>query len=142
MNFIKKYISFIFIFILLVITSANYDKIPNKTQHVNRNKYNVLPFGKLTSIPNKENTYMDDNGKIWIKRNFIQSLLHNPFQNYVFETYNTSQISSSEAIVNKNMFDSGNQLFTPSSFNYYSSFQYPISHFFADILPIIIFGSF
>ena len=36
-------------------------------------------------------------------------------------------------------FDEGNQNFSPSSFNYYSSFNYPISHFFADILPIVMY---
>ena len=54
-------------------------------------------------------------------------------------TYNPQQISSSEVNILKTDFDNGILNFKPASFNYYSSFNSPISHFFADILPIIIY---
>jgi hypothetical protein len=130
-------ISVIICIILAVIIYNNYDKIPSRTKHINRNKYNIFPVGKLRHI--KGNEYIDYNNVIWIKRGFFTSLLHNPFKYYVFETYNPQQISSSEVDVLKTDFDNGLQRFNPTSFNYYSSFNSPISHFFADILPIIIY---
>lgn len=135
--------NFICIFIIIIITLLtlfNYKKIPTKEEHINRNKYNIMPTGKLTKVKNNE--YIDENSVIWIKRNFIQSILHNPFKNYVFETdidINGSIVSSSEVETNKELFDNGIQIFRPASFNYYSSFYYPISHFFADILPISLY---
>lgn len=130
-------ISVIICIILAVIIYKNYDKIPSRIDHINRNKYNVIPVGKLRHI--KGNEYIDYNNVIWIKRGFFTSLLHNPFKYYVFETYNPQQISSSEVNILKTKFDNGLQQFNPSSFNYYSSFNSPISHVFSDILPIIIY---
>lgn len=132
----------IFIILIALLTLFNYIKIPSKEEHINRNKYNIMPVGKLTNI--EDNKYIDENGVIWLKRNFIQSILHNPFNNYVFETINSVNsnsniVSSSEVIANKKMFDSGKQVFKTASFNYYSSFKYPISHFFADVLPIPLY---
>jgi hypothetical protein len=108
-----------------------------KTYHVNRNKYNVLPVGRLTLI--KHNKYRDENGILWIKRGFFKSVFHNPFKYYVFETYDTQTPSSSEVKILKSHFDAKQMTFQPSSFNYYSSFRFPVQHFFADVLPIFIF---
>jgi hypothetical protein len=134
--FLKTLIILILISIILVIYT-NYYKIPSKIQHINRNKYNVFPVGQLRYI--KDNEYIDNNGIIWKKRTFLTSILHNPFKYYVFETYDTNKISSSEVEVLKKDFDNGYQIFKPSSYNYYSSFNYPLSHLFSDILPIIIY---
>ena len=123
--------------ILVVIIYNNYDKIPSQIVHINRNKYNIFPVGKLRHI--KGNEYIDYNNVIWIKRGFFASLLHNPFKYYVFETYNPRQKSSSEVDILKKDFDNGILNFKPASFNYYSSFNSPISHVFSDILPIIIY---
>jgi hypothetical protein len=122
---------------LAVIFYNNYNIIPSKIDHINRNKYNIPPIGTLRHI--KENKYIDYNNVIWIKRGFFTSLLHNPFKYYIFETYNPQKISSSEVEILKKDFDNGTQNFKPSSFNYYSSFNSLISHFFADVLPIIIY---
>lgn len=127
------------LFLIILIFYLNYSKIPSFENHVNRNKYNVFPKGKLINI--KDNKYIDENNVTWIKRGFMNSLLHNPFKYYVFETYDTKKQSSSEVEILKNKFDNGNQKFKPASFNYYSSFNSPISHFFADVLPIIIYLS-
>lgn len=110
-----------------------------KTYHVNRNQYNVLPVKPLSHIKNNE--YRDANNILWIKRGFYNSLLHNPFKYYVFETYDTQKKSSSEVKILKTDFDRFQpfQPFQPSSFNYYSSFRFPVQHFFADVLPIIFF---
>ena len=111
-----------------------------KTYHVNRNQYNVLPVKPLSHIKNNE--YRDANNILWIKRGFYNSLLHNPFKYYVFETYDTQKKSSSEVKILKTDFDTLNIdrfPFQSSSFNYYSSFRYPVQHFFADVLPIIFF---
>ena len=133
----KILITIIFCIILAGIVYNNYDKIPSRINHINRNKYNILPLGTLRQISG--NKYIDYNNVIWIKRGFLNSLLHNPFTNYVFETYNPRQISSSEVQILKTEFDNGIQNFRVSSFNYYSSFNSPISHLFADVLPIIIY---
>jgi hypothetical protein len=93
-----------------------------------------MPAGKLTMISG--NTYRDENHIIWKIRSFIGSLYHDPMKNYVFETYDPDRVSSSEAVANKKMFDNGVQIFTPGTYNYYSSYYYPISHIIADILPI------
>lgn len=134
-----KYLVYTLIFTsLILLVLFNYKKIPNKEKHINRNKYNIIPVGKLTKVNNNDNKYIDQNGIIWLKRNFIQSILHNPFKNYIFETYsdNKNFVSSSEVETNKFDFDNGKQVFKPASYNYYSSFKFPISHLFADILPI------
>jgi hypothetical protein len=123
--------------IIVLILYLNYLKIPSFKQHVNRNKYNIFPVGDLINI--KDNKYIDENNIIWIKRLFLNSLLHNPFKYYVFETYDINKRSSSEVEILKKDFDNGSQQFKTSSFNYYSSFNSPISHFFSDILPIIIY---
>ena len=70
-------ISVIICIILAVIIYKNYDKIPSRNEHINRNKYNIFPVGKLRHI--KGNEYIDYNNVIWIKRGFFTSLLHNPF---------------------------------------------------------------
>ena len=122
---------------LIVIFYNNYNIIPSKIDHINRNKYNISPIGPLRHI--KGNKYIDYNNVIWIKRGFFKTLLHNPFKYYIFETYSPQQISSSEVEILKKDFDNGIQNFKISSFNYYSSFNSPISHFFADVFPIIIY---
>jgi hypothetical protein len=129
----------IFIFsVIILIVHLNYSKIPSFEEHVNRNKYNIFPAGILTNIKDN-NKYMDKNNVIWVKRGFLNSLLHNPFKYYVFETYDINKRSSSEVEILKKDFDNGIQQFKPASFNYYSSFNSPVSHSFADILPIIIY---
>jgi hypothetical protein len=133
----KNSILIVIIFVILLFLYKHYFKIPSRIEHINRNKYNIFPVGKLTHI--KDDKYIDKNNVIWIKRSFLQSLLHNPFRYYVFETYDSQQISSSEVEICKKDFDNGIQHFKPASYNYYSSFNSPISHFFADILPIIIY---
>ena len=132
-----KYLLYILLIIILIIVYKNYHKIPSKTDHINRNKYNVFPVGKLSHI--KGNTYIDNAGIIWIKRTFLTSLLHNPFKYYVFETFDPNKISSCEVEVLKTDFDNNYQNFQPASYNYYSSMNDPISHVFADIIPGIIY---
>jgi hypothetical protein len=129
-------ISFFVIAILLILHKYYY-KIPSLKEHVNRNKYNIFPVGNLIYI--KDNKYIDKNHVIWIKRGFFNSFLHNSFENYVFETYDPSKISSSEVKILKKDFDNSIQNFKLSSFNFYSSFNSSLSHFFADVLPIIIY---
>jgi len=126
-----------FILLILFIIRQNYNKFPSKKDHINRNKYNIFPVGYLTHI--KDNKYIDENDVIWVKRGFVTSILHNPFSYYIFETYDTNKISSSEVEILKTDFDNGVQYFKPASFNYYSSFNSPIAHFFADVLPIFIY---
>jgi hypothetical protein len=130
-------ITFILIIIIVLVLYNYYDKIPKRIDHINRNKYNIVPVGNLTRI--KDNKYIDKNNVIWVKRGFLTSLLHNPFQYYAFETYDIKKHSSSEVQILKKDFDNGNQYFKPASFNYYSPLISPLSHFFADVLPIIIY---
>ena len=133
-------ISVIFLIICIILACLiynNYYKIPSRIDHINRNKYNILPVGKLRHITG--NKYIDSNNVIWLKRGFLNSILHNPFTNYIFETYDPQQISSSEVEILKTEFDNGIQNFKQTSFNYYSSFNSPVSHLFADVLPIIIY---
>ena len=125
------------VLLVLLLLYQNYYKIPSLKNHINRNKHNIFPVGELTQINNDK--YKDKNNVIWIKRGFFNSLLHNPFKYYVFETYDVKKHHSSEVEILKTEFDNGNQNFEPASFNYYSSFNSPISHFFADILPIILY---
>lgn len=124
----------------LILLLQNYHKIPTKIQHINRNKMNILPVGKLVLIPNNgDEYYLDENNIKWKKRTFFKNLLHNPFKNYTFETYNPDDISSSEATITITDFENGIMRFKPESFNYYSSYYSPVSHFFADVLPIILY---
>ena len=123
--------------IIFFIIYNNYYKIPKRIDHINRNKYNIFPLGYLIHL--KDDKYIDQNNIIWIKRGFFTSLLHNPFQYYVFETYDVQKQSSSEVEILKKDFDNGKKNFKPTSFNYYSSFNSPVSHFFADVLPIIMY---
>ena len=134
---IKNLIILSMIILFLILLKINYDKIPSRINHINRNQYNQFPIGKLSLI--KDDDFIDESGILWIKRGFLNSILHNPFKYYIFETYDKTKISSSEVEILKRDFDEGNQNFSPSSFNYYSSFNYPISHFFADILPIVMY---
>lgn len=134
---IKNLIILSMIILFLILLKINYDKIPSRINHINRNQYNQFPIGKLSLI--KDDEFIDESGILWVKRGFLNSILHNPFKYYIFETYDKTKISSSEVEILKRDFDEGNQNFSPSSFNYYSSFNYPISHFFADILPIVMY---
>ena len=120
-----------------IVFYKNYHKIPSKIDHINRNQYNVFPVGELRHI--KNNDYIDNNDIIWVKRSFLASAFHNPFKNYVFETNAANRASSSEVQVLKSDFDNNYQNFQPASYNFYSSFNDPISHVFADIIPIIIY---
>jgi len=129
------FVILILIIIILIIYN-NYDKIPSKIEHINRNKYNVFPVGKLRHINN--DNFIDENNIIWKRRTFFNSILHNPFKYYVFETYSPDK-SSSEVEVLKSDFDNNSQNFKPASYNFYSSFNYPLSHLFADVIPIIIY---
>lgn len=104
--------------------------------HLNRNKYNIPPVGGLKLVKNNE--YRDENGIRWLKRDFLNSLLHNPFKYYVFETYDIKKKSSSEVKILKSDFGF-KQTFQPSSFNYFSSYRFPVYHFFTDVLPVILF---
>jgi hypothetical protein len=127
-----------FLLFLLFLLFLFWLYIDIKDYHINRNRYNVLPVGKLTLI--KTNEYRDENGIRWLKRGFLHSLLHNPFKYYVFETYDSKIESSSEFIVLKTNFDTYNAItFEPSSFNYYSSFRFPVKHFFTDVIPFLFF---
>jgi hypothetical protein len=124
----------------LILLLQNYHKIPTKIQHINRNKMNILPVGKLMLIPNNgDEYYLDENNIKWKKRTFFRNLLHNPFKNYTFETHYPDDISSSEATITITDFENGIMRFKPESFNYYSSYYSPVSHFFADVLPIILY---
>jgi hypothetical protein len=122
-----------FLFIVLV---ENYHKIPTKIQHINRNRTNILPVGKLRAV---NDYYLDENSIKWKKRSFLRNLLHNPFKNYTFETYSPNDIYSSEATITITDFENGIMRFKPESFNYYSSYCSQVSHFFADVLPIILY---
>jgi hypothetical protein len=137
MKIIQQIFALFLILIIIIIIYKNYDKIPSKIEHINRNKYNVFPVGKLQHINN--DNFIDENNIIWKRRTFFNSILHNPFKYYVFETYSRDQISSSEVEVLKSDFDNNLQNFKPASYNFYSSFNYPLSHLFADIIPIIIY---
>jgi hypothetical protein len=154
-TFIKNYklslIWILFIFSLLFVTFVtlflkNWDNIPSREDHKSRNKRNVLPLGKLRHI--KDNIYIDESGVAWIKRPYYRNLLHNPLKYYTFETAidatkgttskNTST-STSEASILISDFEKGKMNFEDESYNYYSSFDHPVSHFFADMLPIALY---
>lgn len=126
--------------VLFILIVQNYHKIPTKIQHINRNKTNILPVGNLILIPNNgDEYYLDENNIKWKRRTFFRNLLHYPFKNYTFETYFPNDIYSSEASITITDFENGIMRFKPESFNYYSSYYSPVSHFFADILPIILY---
>lgn len=127
----------IIIICFLFIIMQNWIKIPSKNEHITRNKHNVLPVGKLTLINN--NHYSDDNGIIWIKRGFFASVFHQPFKNYTFETYDVHKQSSSEITIDIHDFDNGIMNYKPATYNFYSSVLYPLSHFFSDVLPTVIY---
>jgi len=140
MKTLLKVIFLLFLFFRLILLVENYHKIPTKIEHINRNKMNIIPVGKLTLIPNNgDEYYLDENNIKWKKRTFFRNLLHNPFKNYTFETYDSTDISSSEATITISDFENGIMRFKPESFNYYSSYYSPVSHFFADVLPIILY---
>ena len=125
---------------LLILLLQNYHKIPTKIQHINRNKTNIIPVGKLMLIPNNgDDYYLDENNIKWKKRTFFRNLTHNPFKNYTFETYSSNDIYSNEATITINDFENGIMRFKPESFNYYSSYHDPVSHVFADVIPSIIY---
>lgn len=125
------------IIIIIIIVYENYNKIPSKANHINRNKYNILPVGQLKYI--EKNKYVDNAGIIWIKRTFLQSIFHNPFIYYIFETHDANKIASSEVKILKKDFDNNYHDFKSSTYNYYSSMNDPISHLFADVIPILIY---
>ena len=136
----KFYLFILFLMFLFILLLKNYHKIPTKIQHINRNKTNILPVGKLMLIKNNvDEYYLDENNIKWKKRTFLRNLTHNPFKNYTFETYSPNYIYSSEATITIANFENGIMRFKPESFNYYSSYFYPVSHFFADVLPIILY---
>jgi hypothetical protein len=67
-------------FLLILVVQNYHKKIPTKIQHINRNKTNILPVGKLMLIPNNgDEYYLDENNIKWKKRTFFRNLLHNPF---------------------------------------------------------------
>ena len=140
MKFQFQVIFLLLLSLCLILLLLNYHKIPTKIQHINRNKMNILPVGKLMLVPNNgDEYYLDENNIKWKKRTFFRNLLHNPFKNYTFETYNPDDISSSEATITITDFENGIMRFKTGSFNYYSSYYSPVSHFFADVLPIILY---
>ena len=140
MKTLFKLIFLLLLILPLILLVQNYHKIPTKIEHINRNKTNILPAGKLMLIPNNgDEYYLDENNIKWKKRTFFRNLLHNPFKNYTFETYCPNDISSSEATITITDFENGIMRFKPESFNYYSSYHSPVSHFFADVLPIILY---
>ena len=114
----KNSMLIVIIFVILLILYKHYSKIPSRIDHINRNKYNIFPVGKLTHI--KDDKYIDKNNVIWIKRSFLQSLLHNPFRYYVFETYDSQQISSSEVEIYKK---DGNVEITITKIRWFNSYK-------------------
>lgn len=131
---------YIFAFLLFLFTlllAQHYKEIPTIKKHRFRNKHNILPARKLKLV--KEPYYIDENHITWIKRAFLHSIFHNPFKHYTFETIDSKKISSSEAIILASDFDKGRMRFKNGTFNYYSSYTHPISHFFADVLPIALY---
>jgi hypothetical protein len=136
---IVYYLLFILAVIILLLIIQNYAKIPSRSGHLNRNKYNKRPTGNLTFV--KDNQYIDDDGVTWLKRSFNNSTFHDPHNNYTFESYDEPNKSSSEVTINIRDFENGNHNFKTSTFNYYSSFRYPLEHMFADVLPSVIYMS-
>lgn len=114
------------------------DKIPSFNDHMNRNQNNQLPAGKLS--PSNKNTFVDEAGTVWIRRSFLFSLFHNPLKYYVFESHDPTRPSSFEVEAPKDNFDAGFQTFRFATFNFFSSNIHSTSHFFADILPILLYA--
>ena len=141
--FMENKIKIIFIFSVfsLIIFFKIYFYIPSFKKHIERNKQNILPKGKLRLFNKDKNLYNDEANVIWYKRQFVESIFHNPFKNFVFEEYNEDIITSSEVEILKEDFNKGFTTYKPGSYNYYSSIFYPVRHFFADILPIGIYLS-
>lgn len=127
----------LWIVVFILLWTQNYSKIPTLKKHRVRNKHNILPVGRLKLV--KEPYYVDANNITWVKRTFLHSIFHSPFKNYTFETMNSKKVSSSEAVILKSDFDKGLMRFKNGFFNYYSSYTHPISHFFADVLPIALY---
>ena len=127
-----------FVLLSLLLYVNYYRKIPSLHEHIRRNQYNIFPAGKL--IQYDKNKYIDEDGMIWVKRGFLKSLFHNPFKYYVFESYDSEKQYSFEVKVVKEEFDERIQTFRLGTFNFYSSITHPVSHFFADILPIIMYS--
>ena len=126
-----------FVFFSLILLYVNYIKIPSLRDHIRRNQYNIFPAGKL--IQYDKNKYIDEDEIIWVKRGFLYSVFHNPLKYYVFESYDPETQYSFEVKAVKEEFDKGIQIFRFGSFNFYSSMTHPVSHFFADVLPIFIY---
>lgn len=106
-------------------------------QHDIRNDYNILPVGRLT-LTSKKYHYVDDGGVVWYKRGFLQSLFHDPFKQFTFETVDMYSDSSSESRILKSNFYKGLFLFVPGSFNYYSSIKFPLKHLIYDFMPLVL----
>jgi|LakMenEpi03Aug12_release.lakeMendotaPanAssembly.Ray.scaffolds.fasta_scaffold218767_2 hypothetical protein len=123
--------------VFILFLAPHYKEIPTFKKHRFRNKHNILLAGRLKLV--KGPYYVDDNNITWKKRTFLQSIFHNPLKNYTFETVNSKKVSSSEAVILKSDFDRGRMRFKNGSFNYYSSYTHPVSHFFADVLPIALY---
>lgn len=117
------------IIILLFFITLKLFPIENAQSTIPCNK---LPVGNLQQQGYYK--YVDSAGTLWIRRPYIMSLFHNPNKNYVFESYDENIQSSSEAIVDKTLFDKGIQVFTHGSFNYYSPFHNPLLHLYYDML--------
>ena len=125
----------------MILLYVNYRKIPSLQEHIRRSQYNMFPSGKLMQYDKDKNTYIDEDEIIWVKRDFLSSLFHNPFKYYVFESYIPGKQYSFEVEAVKEEFDKGIQLFRFGTFNFYSSLTHPVSHFFSDVLPIILYLS-
>lgn len=125
------------IFFLFFCTSII--AMPSRADHEDRNRYNKLPVGNLRQ-QNNDNVFVDSAGTLWIQRPFIMSLSHHPTKNYVFESYDKSSPSSSEAVAQKSLFDQGKQVFTNGSFNFHSPYHNPVLHFFIDMMPSFFYG--
>jgi len=140
-SFNKNQIIFLLIllFFFLYIFLRIHIFIPSFKQHIERNKDNIFPKGKLILLNKDKKLYNDESNIIWYKRNFFESIFHNPFKNYIFEEYNEDKFSSSEVEILKDDFNKGLTTYKLSSYNYYSSIFYKIQHFFADVLPIGIY---
>jgi hypothetical protein len=125
--------------LLIIILAIVYlsPLIPSKEKHLTRNRFNKLPVGTLKW---RDNKFVDSVGTVWVRRPYIMSLTHNANKNYVFESYDTSKTSSSEATADKTQFDNGKQIFTHGSFNYHTPFQHPILHVFSDVLPSFLYS--
>lgn len=129
----------ILILVLNIVFIDKFFYFPSFKEHIERNKFNIYPKGKLILINREKSLYKDENNIIWYKRSFIKSVFHEPFENYVFEEYDERKNESSEAQILKQDFDTGVTNFKPASYNYYSSIFHPWRHFVADVLPIFLY---